>query len=418
VLEAQLGGTTSTERPRCAAACTNSGIIEAIVDSNVASTSIRDDAWVSARSIMASFGLSTGMATSGLTRSIASPNAEQVNRMASFIRILTTAAYDIFPPIPEGSASSGTDSSCPFEREPVIKKDLAVQLAPRVIDMIRARSMTAGEPLREQAFAKALGVSRSPIRRVFAMLAEWDLAFQEPNRGYFLKRDAGDIQEAAFPLASDPFEDFYLRVVDDILGGEIPAHFFEAQLLRRYEVPRGQLLKVLNRLAGEAMVERNPGQGWSLKDFVHNTQAHIQSYRFRMAIEPAALLEPGYRVDQAAFARVRQQQQALIDGEIHSLSRAQLFQAGARFHELIVHGSGNVFFIDAIRQQNQLRRFMGYRSNVDRSRLMTQCLEHIHLLDLIESGRREEAAQFLWKHLDEVGRIKTQQDALPEAGEI
>ena len=132
----------------------------------------------------------------------------------------------------------------------MIKKDLALQLAPKVIGMVRARSMRAGEPLREQTFAQALGVSRSPIRRVFALLAEWDLATQEPNRGYFLKQDAGDIQESAFPLASDPFEDFYLRVVDDILAGEIPAQFFEAQLLRRYDVPRGQLLKVLNRLAG------------------------------------------------------------------------------------------------------------------------------------------------------------------------
>ncbi|MFV3016666.1 GntR family transcriptional regulator, partial [Pseudomonas sp. KHB2.9] len=258
------------------------------------------------------------------------------------------------------------------------------------------------------------GVSRSPIRRVFALLAEWDLATQEPNRGYFLKQDAGDIQESAFPLASDPFEDFYLRVVDDILAGEIPAQFFEAQLLRRYDVPRGQLLKVLNRLAGEAMVERKPGQGWELKDFVHSTTAHIQSYRFRMAIEPAALLEPGYQVNQTAFAQARQQQQALIDGGINTLSRAQLFQIGAQFHELIVQCSGNVFFIDALRQQNQLRRFMSYKANVDRSRLVTQCQEHIHLLNLIESGRREEAAQFLWRHLDEVGRLKTHQGILPK----
>lgn len=296
----------------------------------------------------------------------------------------------------------------------MIKKDLALQLAPQVIDMVRARSMRAGEPLREQTFAQALGVSRSPIRRVFALLAEWDLATQEPNRGYFLKQDAGEIQASAFPLASDPFEDFYLRVVDDILAGEIPTHFFEAQLLRRYDVPRGQLLKVLNRLAGEAMVERKPGQGWELKDFVHNTTAHIQSYRFRMAIEPAALLEPGYQVNQAAFANARQQQQALIDGGINTLSRAQLFQIGAQFHELIVQCSGNVFFIDALRQQNQLRRFMGYKANIDRSRLVTQCQQHIQLLDLIESGRREEAAQFLWRHLDEVGRLKTHQGILPK----
>ncbi|ERH49174.1 hypothetical protein O204_10480 [Pseudomonas simiae] len=35
----------------------------------------------------------------------------------------------------------------------MIKKDLALQLAPRVIDMVRARSMKAGEPLREQTRA-------------------------------------------------------------------------------------------------------------------------------------------------------------------------------------------------------------------------------------------------------------------------
>jgi DNA-binding GntR family transcriptional regulator len=83
---------------------------------------------------------------------------------------------------------------------------------------------------------------------------------------------------------------------------------------------------------------------------------------------------------------------------------------------MIVQCSGNVFFIDAIRQQNQLRRFIGYKANVDRTRLMAQCQEHIHLLDLIESDRREEAAQFLWKHLDEVGRLKTQQDVMPDEG--
>ena len=105
----------------------------------------------------------------------------------------------------------------------------------------------------------------------------------------------------------------------------------------------------------------------------------------------------------------------MLDGEIHQLSRAQLFEIGAQFHEMIVQCSGNLFFIDAIRRQNQLRRFMSYKANVDRSRLMTQCLEHLHLLDLIESGRREEAAQFLWKHLDEVGRLKTRQDALLES---
>ncbi|WP_296248964.1 GntR family transcriptional regulator [Pseudomonas sp. UBA4194] len=298
---------------------------------------------------------------------------------------------------------------------PRIKSDLAEQLAPKIIDMARARSMRSGEPLREEAFAKELGVSRSPIRRCFALLEQLGIARKEQNRGYFLTCDAKSIETAKLPLEVDPFEDFYLRVVDDVLSGDIPTTFFEAELLRRYDVPRGQLMKVLNRLANEAMIERKPGQGWEINSFLHDSKAHIQSYRFRMAIEPAALLEPGYKVDKAAFAKARALQQQLLDGDIFKLSRSQLFHIGAQLHELIVRCSGNAFFLEAIRRQNQLRRFMAYKANLDRPRLLTQCAEHIQLLDLIESGKCEAAAGFLRHHLDIVGRQKTEKDAQDEA---
>ncbi|MNN28540.1 FCD domain protein [compost metagenome] len=130
-----------------------------------------------------------------------------------------------------------------------------------------------------------------------------------------------------------------------------------------------------------------------------------------MAIEPAALLEPGYKVDTAAFAKARRIQQELLDGDIFTLSRSQLFQIGSQLHELIVRCSGNTFFLEAIRRQNQLRRFMAYQSNVDRPRLISQCKEHIQLLDLIEQGRREEAAAFLREHLDVVSRLKAAREA-------
>lgn len=298
--------------------------------------------------------------------------------------------------------------------KPMIRKDLAEQLAPKIIDMARARSMRAGEPLREEAFAKELGVSRSPVRRGFALLEELGLATKEPNRGYYLTCDASAIDISNRLLDTDPFEDFYLRVVDDVLRGDVPTTFFEAELIRRYEVPRGQLIKVLNRLANESMIERKPGQGWEINNFLHDSNAHIQSYRFRMAIEPAALLEPGYKVDEVAFSKARQVQQELLDGDIFKLSRSQLFQVGAQLHELIVRCSGNAFFLEAIRRQNQLRRFMSYKANVDRPRLINQCKEHIHLLNLIESGRREEAADFLRTHLDIVGRLKTAKEAKDE----
>jgi DNA-binding GntR family transcriptional regulator len=299
-----------------------------------------------------------------------------------------------------------------------MKKDLAEQLAPRIIDLARARSMKAGEPLREEAFAKELGVSRSPVRRGFALLEQLGLARKEPNRGFFLTRNAASIEAAALPSETDPYEDLYLQVVDDMLRGDINSSFFEAELLRRYGIPRGQLLKVLNRLASEAMIERRAGQGWVINSFLHDREAHIQSYRFRMAIEPFALREPGYRVDKRAFAEARQRQQRLLDGEIFTLSRAQLFDTGSSFHELLVRCSGNMFLLEAIRRQNQLRRFMGYRSNLERTRFIRQCQEHLYILDLIEQGSRDAAADFLHRHLDIVSRIKAAQDQKAEANEL
>ncbi|MNN70747.1 FCD domain protein [compost metagenome] len=126
------------------------------------------------------------------------------------------------------------------------------------------------------------------------------------------------------------------------------------------------------------------------------------------------MLEPGYEVDKAAFAKARETQQKMLDGDIFNLSRSQLFQIGAQLHELVVRCSGNAFFLEAIRRQNQLRRFMAYKANVDRPRLINQCKEHIHLLDLIESGQREAAAEFLRNHLDVVGRQKTDKEAKDE----
>ena len=152
---------------------------------------------------------------------------------------------------------------------------------------------------------------------------------------------------------------------------------------------------------------RKQGRGWLFQPVLDSTNAHDQSYRFRMVIEPAAVLEPTFRINTAEFKRCRRQQQAMLDGDILRLSRVQLFQIGSEFHEMIVACSGNQFLLDAIKRQNQLRRLIEYRAHLDRSRLSRQCREHLELLDLLEAGNREDAAAFIRRHLDVVRSIKT-----------
>ncbi len=164
---------------------------------------------------------------------------------------------------------------------------------------------------------------------------------------------------------------------------------------------------MLSRMMHEGWIDRLPGKGWEFQPMMDSPEVHEQSYRFRMLIEPAALLEPTYKIDVEGFARIRAQQQAMLAGKLLQYSRVEIFEIGAAFHEMIVGCSGNPFIIDGVKRINRLRRLIEYRGNTDRGRLVQQCKEHLQLLDMIESGDRIGAAGFLRQHLDTARKIKT-----------
>ena len=116
-----------------------------------------------------------------------------------------------------------------------------------------------------------------------------------------------------------------------------------------------------------------------------------------MLIEPAGMLEPGFRLNEAALLRVRAQQIRLLAAEMSALSPSVLFQAGLRVHETIMECSGNVFFIDGLRRANQLRRLLAYQRITPK--WVANCHTHIRTIDLLLEGRRKEAAAFMKEHL-------------------
>jgi DNA-binding GntR family transcriptional regulator len=284
---------------------------------------------------------------------------------------------------------------------------LSSSLATQIASYIRKHDLPVGAHLTEQTFVDAFNISRSPVRKAMGLLEEWGIVRSERNRGYFLQKTGKALERVATPSASASTDALYLQLADDRLKGMLETNVSEAEVMRRYGLTRAQAQQILHRMAREGLVIRKPGRGWMFQPILDTEEAHNQSYRFRMIIEPAAVLEPTYRVDNEAFARLRREQKAMLDGDIIRLSRAKVFQIGAEFHETIVACSGNPFLLDAIRRQNQLRRLIEYKGNVDRSRLVRQCLEHLKLLDMIQSGDRQSAASFLRRHLDVVRSIKT-----------
>ncbi|EJL77877.1 transcriptional regulator [Polaromonas sp. CF318] len=262
--------------------------------------------------------------------------------------------------------------------------------------------MSVGSHLPAQLLADRLRVSRSPVNDALAYLAEKGLLTREPNRGYFLAQEVskspGLLKEAG-QAKSDAVTDAYFRIAEDRLRGELPDEFSEAQIKQRYGLTPAQLTAVLGRIANEGWIEKKPGYGWEFSSMLTTADSLLQSYRLRLALEPAALLEPNYHLPAHVIARCRAAEKHLLEGGIKTDTADQLHDRGVRFHESLVEGSGNPFFIDAIRRVNRVRRLLSYRSMQDRSRYKQHCEQHLHLLDLLERERNEEASQLMHKHL-------------------
>ena len=235
------------------------------------------------------------------------------------------------------------------------------------------------------------------MNEALELLKSQGIVRREPNRGYFLA--TAPATELVAQEAANSEDATYFRIAEDRLRGQLPDQFTEAMLRRRYGLTAAQLQAVLARISDEGWARKKPGYGWEFSAMLTTPESLLQSYRLRLAIEPAALLEPGYRIDRHVIARCRAAEQHLLQGGIETDTADQLHDRGVRFHESLVEGSGNPFFIDTMRRVNRVRRLLSYRSMRDRSRYQEHCDQHLMLLDLLERERNEEAAKVMREHL-------------------
>ncbi|CAB3691382.1 MULTISPECIES: GntR family transcriptional regulator [Achromobacter] len=286
--------------------------------------------------------------------------------------------------------------------------------ASKILELIRQDRLTGGAHLSAQKLADRLRLSRSPVNDALGLLERHGIVARKPNRGYFLQLDhevlARTCADLAPPAADDVVTQSYFRLADELLRGALPMQCSEALLRARYALTQAQTQALLARVAQEGWAQRRPGYGWEFSSMMTTPDSLLQSYRLRLALEPAALLEPTYRIDKAVLARCRAAERHLLDGGIDSDSADQLHERGVRFHESLVEASGNPFFIDTIKRVNRVRRLLSYRSMQDRSRYRQHCEQHLEILDLLERERNEEASQALARHLrstlDNLARIR------------
>jgi len=278
----------------------------------------------------------------------------------------------------------------------VHKSSRAEQVANQILLIARREGLEAGERLVEQRLAEALGVSRGPVRAGLKVLAAAGLVTGERNRGYVLAKTPTSAETAITTV--DKNEMAYRQIADDLLDGRLPEVVMEAELMRRYHLTRAQLMRVLDRVASEGWGTRLQGYGWRFAEILSSNKAYSQAAAFRAVIEIAALSERKYKLDTHVIERLRSQQQSVID-RFQMLTPGEIFQIGCEFHEEIIRGAGNPFYVEALKRVNSIRRLLAYRTYADEVGMRRHIGEHLRLLDLIADGRMTDAAALLRRHL-------------------
>lgn len=283
-------------------------------------------------------------------------------------------------------------------------------LAGRIARHIRASGLAAGTHLTEASLQARFGISRGPLRKAMAALAEAGVLAHVRNRGYFVAAPA-DWPEAAAQAPGAAGEDaLYLALAEDRLTRQLPETVSESELMRRYDVGRPRLRRLLARIAAEGWIERREGRGWRFAALIDSVEAYRESYRLRQLLEPAAMRSGDFSADAAVLADLRAQQQMVRDGGWQSLGQIELFETNARFHEALAGLSGNRFVRQTIERQNQLRRLVEYRRILDRAQVRRQNAEHLAILSHLEAGRVAAAADLLGRHLGQAGAAKAVPD--------
>jgi len=278
-------------------------------------------------------------------------------------------------------------------------KGLASKISRRLLQDIASGSFAAGDHVGAQQVADRYGVSRTPVREALEALESKGLLQRQPNRGYFVTDDIPDslhewLRDEQISQGGD-----YQRLADDWLIDRLPEEVTEQFLRQHYGWTKARVNDLLVRAAREGWAERKEGYGWRFLPVAKTPGAFDEIYRFRMAIEPAAMLEPSFELDRTVLIEQRRIQERMLEVDLGSIPGETLLENGSLFHEELIKLSGNPFFLMSLQRVNRMRRLMEYRADINRERVIEQCSEHLEIISLLEAGNVVDASYRMRQHL-------------------
>ncbi|MEP2707622.1 MAG: GntR family transcriptional regulator [Roseibium sp.] len=277
--------------------------------------------------------------------------------------------------------------------------DLSDRITHQLAQDILSGTFDRGQHIRAQSIADRYSVSRTPVRDALIALETAGVLEHKQNRGYFVAETLPKQAQEYFQ-ANQPEKNMeYHRIAEDWLTDRLPEEVTEQLLKQRYGLTKAKLNELLLRAVREGWMERKDGYGWRFLPVAKTAEAFDEIYRFRMAIEPTAMLEPGFEINRTVLDDQRRIQEHMLDADLKDVPPEQLLRNGSLFHEELIKLSNNPYFFTALQRVNQMRRLMEYRAEINRDRLVNQCSEHLEILELLERGEIADASYLMRRHL-------------------
>jgi len=281
-------------------------------------------------------------------------------------------------------------------------------LARDIAAYIIAEQLRPGTRLPGRKLAEVFKVSRTPVERALRLLEQHQIVSISEAGGY-------EVREAPLAVSAEALgaerhsgdEQLYLQLAQDHTAGRLSGRASENELIRRYGSSRAMVVRVMQRAAGEGWTERLPGRGWAFIPLLTSDLTYEQIYRYRIVVEPAAILEPTFILNRPALEACRREQMKLFDSGGSGLSPVEIFESGSRFHQTVLDCSRNPFFINGLTQANRVRRLMEYRKTLDSPHWLQRCQDHARIAELLLDGNRLGASDLMRRHLEEGAREKS-----------
>ncbi|MBL8642771.1 MAG: GntR family transcriptional regulator [Rhodospirillaceae bacterium] len=277
---------------------------------------------------------------------------------------------------------------------------LQSELAARILRLLKEQGSGPGYHLVELDLCEHFGVSRTPIRGALKILAAQGAVEARANRGFVLREPITAAPTSA-PVNLQDEEDkrLFIAIAKARNTGDLPAECTQQEIVRLFDVKLSTVVRVLRQLAELGLVERKAGNGWSFNSSIDSEAAQAESYAFRNVIEPAALLQPTFKLDRAWLRESRARHLAFQRKRWRPVMAVEFYEMNSDFHEQLARCSGNRYFLSVVQQQNQLRSFLNFHWIHGVGRVLASIEEHVAIMDALETGDNEYAAALMRSHL-------------------